>query len=192
MLCGFLALATTAPVPSRGGAASEIHALNASSAVLYDPVPEEMHLFDATIKAVEQERHDAEVAAYLAAVHQAEVERVAAEKAAREKARVASTRAAVASAPARVGPCGGWEGDIAARWPAEQVGTACRIMMCESGGNPTAANTRSSASGLWQALDSTWSGWGGYARALHAPPSVQMDHGYALWQSRGWQPWVCR
>jgi len=86
--------------------------------------------------------------------------------------------------------CGGWASTLAAHFPPEQIGQGCRVMMCESRGNPLADNPRSSASGLFQALDSTWAGWGGYQRALHAPPGVQVEHAAALWRSRGWQPWA--
>lgn len=57
----------------------------------------------------------------------------------------------------------------------------CRVLACESGGNPTAENPRSSASGLWQFLDSTWAGFGGYARASHAPAAVQNEKARQLW-----------
>lgn len=57
---------------------------------------------------------------------------------------------------------------------------AC-VIAHESGGNPTAANPTSSASGLFQDLDSTWGGYGGYARAADAPVSVQYERNYALW-----------
>ena len=106
------------------------------------------------------------------------------------------TATASAPVPARVapgpGPCAGLEGEIAARWPADQVSTACRVMMCESGGSPTAQNPRSTASGLWQFLKSTWANFGGYAEAWMAPINVQMDGAHALWSRSGWRPWSCR
>lgn len=57
----------------------------------------------------------------------------------------------------------------------------CRVLACESGGNPTADNPNSSASGLWQFLDSTWAGYGGYDRAKYAPASVQNELAAAIW-----------
>ncbi len=47
------------------------------------------------------------------------------------------------------------------------------IAWCESGDNPRAQNRHSTASGLFQELDSTWAGYGGYARAMYAPVAVQ-------------------
>lgn len=47
------------------------------------------------------------------------------------------------------------------------------ITQCESGGNPTAQNPHSSASGLYQITDGTWGGYGGYAHAKDAPVAVQ-------------------
>jgi hypothetical protein len=63
--------------------------------------------------------------------------------------------------------------------------------MCESNGNPQAQNAKSSASGLFQFLQSTWAGYGGYSEAWHAPPDVQLDAALALWQRSGWGPWSC-
>lgn len=58
---------------------------------------------------------------------------------------------------------------------------SCAVLACESGGNPYAENPHSTASGLWQILDGTWAGYGGYARAVHAPVHVQNEKAALLW-----------
>jgi hypothetical protein len=57
----------------------------------------------------------------------------------------------------------------------------CYVMMRESRGDIRAENPTSSASGKWQFIDSTWAGFGGYARASHAPESVQDEKARQLW-----------
>lgn len=57
----------------------------------------------------------------------------------------------------------------------------CRVLSCESGGNPYAENPSSSASGLWQIIDGTWNGFGGYYHAADAPWDVQNDKAAQLW-----------
>jgi Transglycosylase-like domain len=63
------------------------------------------------------------------------------------------------------------------------------IAACESSGNPTARNPRSSASGLYQAIHGTWHGYGGYPSAADAPVEVQERHAAELYARRGLQPW---
>lgn len=57
----------------------------------------------------------------------------------------------------------------------------CYVKARESGGNYSAKNPSSSASGAWQFLDSTWAGFEGYASAYLAPPSVQDEKARQLW-----------
>lgn len=116
---------------------------------------------------------------------------LARQKAAAERASEAAQARVPRSNPPRVTPpqsgtrqsgaCGGWHDLIASLWPASQVGTACRIMMCESGGNPNAYN-KSGAIGLFQLL-----GHGGTT-----DPVQNATVAHRLWQSQGWSPWVCR
>lgn len=58
--------------------------------------------------------------------------------------------------PPPSGPCGGLEGALAAHFPGDVVPEACSVIRCETGGtfSPTAKNPSSSASGLFQFLDS--------------------------------------
>ena len=66
----------------------------------------------------------------------------------------------------------------------------------ESGGNYTAQNSVSSASGAYQFIDSTWRstlrsmGRGGeYSRAKYAPPSYQDMVAYHVVNTVGMSPW---
>lgn len=70
-------------------------------------------------------------------------------------------------------------------------GIAACIAKYESGGNPTAQNPTSSASGLYQFIDGTWDNYGGYSRAMYAPVSVQTEKFYQVWDGgRGAHNWV--
>jgi LysM repeat protein len=83
-----------------------------------------------------------------------------------------STQAGTASAQ----PPGGWGPVIA----------------CESGGNPRAQNAASSASGLFQFIDSTWRAFGGLefaSRALHATVAEQTIVANRAHAAEGLAPW---
>jgi hypothetical protein len=57
--------------------------------------------------------------------------------------------------------------------PAELDAVLATIRTLESGGDYTAESSSSTASGAYQFVDTTWGGYGGYARAKDAPPPVQ-------------------
>lgn len=66
------------------------------------------------------------------------------------------------------------------------------IIACESGGNPTAQNPSSTASGLFQFLDSSWIAYGGgeYAsRAKYATPAQQYEIANRAYAQSGLTPW---
>lgn len=67
--------------------------------------------------------------------------------------------------------------------------TLAEIAAAESGGNYTAQNPRSSASGKYQVLDSTWAGYGNYRRAKDAPPEVQEQWAREAYAKSGSKPW---
>ena len=67
------------------------------------------------------------------------------------------------------------------------------IKQCESGGNYTAVNPTSGASGAYQFLTSTWqslSASAGYATAAAAPPAVQDAAALELYNEDGTTPWA--
>lgn len=108
-----------------------------------------------------------------------------------------TTAAPVEASPQGIS-CGGWLDLVSAHFPAGQVQTACRVMLCESGGLPTAQNPVSSASGAWQFITSTWRrardlvpGAGQYAVAAHAPMAVQTAVAAAWWRATSWSQWEC-
>lgn len=65
-----------------------------------------------------------------------------------------------------------------------------RIRWCESRNDYRARNPRSSASGAFQVITSTWDGHGGYRRAYLAPRSVQDRQALALYAAQGTRPWT--
>ena len=66
------------------------------------------------------------------------------------------------------------------------------IIACESGGNPSAQNPSSTASGLFQFLDTSWIAYGGgkYAsRAKYATPEQQYEIANRAYAQSGVTPW---
>lgn len=66
------------------------------------------------------------------------------------------------------------------------------IAKCESGGNPQAQNSGSTASGLYQFLDSSWRAYGGAKygpRAKDASPAQQTEIAHAAVARSGLTPW---
>lgn len=64
------------------------------------------------------------------------------------------------------------------------------IRFCESSNNYQATNDRSTASGAYQFLDTTWAEHHtGYARAMDAPPAVQDRVAREHWKKYGDSPW---
>ncbi|HEX3782832.1 MAG TPA: transglycosylase family protein [Pseudonocardiaceae bacterium] len=67
------------------------------------------------------------------------------------------------------------------------------VIQCESGGNPTAQNAHSTASGLFQFLDSSWASYGGlqYApRAKEATAAQQYAVAETAYRESGLSPWA--
>jgi hypothetical protein len=138
--------------------------------------------------AQEKARQASEIAAYVKALD--ERDRFLAGVAAQQKAEadaararkeraaaLAQQRASRAATTARGAAYGPWA-DLINRypWPTQ---TAYRIMMCESGGDANAYNSRSGATGLFQILNGPFD------------PAANVATAFRMWQQRGWQPWTC-
>jgi len=71
-----------------------------------------------------------------------------------------------------------------------------RVMMCESGGNPTARNPSSSASGLFQQLARYWPGraatYGMTGRSVFDPWANAVVSAGMVRDTGGWSHWSCR
>ena len=73
---------------------------------------------------------------------------------------------------------------------------AVRVMMCESGGNPSARNGSSSASGLFQQLATYWPGraatYGMAGRSVFDPWANAIVSAGMVRDTGGWSHWSCR
>lgn len=93
--------------------------------------------------------------------------------------------------------CAGW-GDLLEQEFGSEYDTACRVMICESGGDTNAQNPVSSASGLFQFIDGTWNsakqrvpGASQYPRASDAPGSLQIAVAADHLEVTNWEQWEC-
>jgi hypothetical protein len=88
-----------------------------------------------------------------------------------------------------------WRPLVERYFAADQVERALRVMSCESGGSPTAANGSSSARGLFQHLGRYWesrSAAAGWAGASIFDPEANIAVAAWLQRSGGWGHWVCK
>jgi hypothetical protein len=98
-------------------------------------------------------------------------------------------RFAIAGVSAAV-PMGVFAAPATAATPHPDIEAA--IIACESGGNPTAKNTSSTASGLYQFINGTWLAYGGgqfAPRAASASPAEQRTIFLKAFAAAGTTPW---
>lgn len=186
-----LCLAACAPDPPDApeSASSPVVALSGPEIISALLPPPESGIDWAELGPAIFERWEA-AATYAAAWHEARwYEAVAAAEAERARRAAAERAAAAAARPPAPPPAPSSSGGMPA--------ILLRIAGCESGSGPssfgsyTARNPRSSASGRWQFIDSTWRAWGDsrWARAYLAPPAVQDAAALRLYRASGTSPW---
>lgn len=100
----------------------------------------------------------------------------------------------VTATPATTG-CGEWRDLVASYFPADQINTACRVLMCESHGNPHAVS-HTNDHGLWQLNAPSWrttfpSVVGVSWEAGVYDPVLNTEFAAWLYHQSGWSPWVC-
>jgi hypothetical protein len=75
-------------------------------------------------------------------------------------------------------------------WPKTCIPQLMYIITRESGGNPSAKNPTSTASGLLQFLAFHWNGTGDYGWLFNPfDPRDNLRYGLKLYQKQGWTPW---
>jgi hypothetical protein len=86
-----------------------------------------------------------------------------------------------------------WRALVAIYFPTDQVDRAIEVMGCESGGDSTAKNPRSTASGLFQHLHSLWgprvtkAGWGD--GSIWDPQTNIAVAAWLVTEGGGWRHW---
>jgi hypothetical protein len=164
----------SAPVQPTAVEASPAEAVQATTTTEPGLSDEDLRRFREAVarnEAAENVRASLERAAAVEAARQEAIRAEAArQEAAREEAarQEAARQEAARQAAAPSGRCGG-------NLP------PCWVMQRESGGNITAKNPTSTASGKWQFINGTWAGYGGYAEAWMAPEHVQDAKAAELW-----------
>lgn len=73
-------------------------------------------------------------------------------------------------------------------WDEPHTSRMLRIMDCESGGDPSAKNPRSSATGLFQIMGFWQKVWPGD----YTDPWTNAAVAYQIWLSQGFAAWVCK
>lgn len=82
-----------------------------------------------------------------------------------------------------------WRPLVEEHFPPEEIEVALCVIRNESGGNPSADNPRSSATGLFQVLSSLWSDHYGVSYQQLLEPEVNTRVARAIWDESGWQAW---
>lgn len=83
-----------------------------------------------------------------------------------------------------------WRPLVAGHFPAEEVDTAMCVLRHESGGDPDADNPRSSATGLFQILDSHWGPYFDVTTEELFDPVTNIRLAGEIRELQGWWAWT--
>jgi soluble lytic murein transglycosylase-like protein len=82
-----------------------------------------------------------------------------------------------------------WRPLVSEHFPQEEVDTAMCIIRHESGGDPAAENPRSTATGLFQILESLWGPHYGVSPTELHEPETNVTLARDIWENQGWVAW---
>ena len=82
-----------------------------------------------------------------------------------------------------------WRPLVAEYFPVGEVDTAMCIIRHESSGDPRADNPRSTATGLFQILESLWGPHYGVSTAELYEPHTNIRLASDIWKEQGWGAW---
>lgn len=82
-----------------------------------------------------------------------------------------------------------WRPLVAEHFPSDEVDTAICIIGYESNGDPNADNPRSSATGLFQILESLWGPHFGVSSEDLHDPETNTRLARRIWDESGWWAW---
>jgi hypothetical protein len=86
-------------------------------------------------------------------------------------------------------PVDRWRPLVEDHFPPEETEIALCVIRHESGGNPSADNPRSSATGLFQVLSSLWADHYGVSYVELRDPEVNARVARDIWDESGWAAW---
>jgi hypothetical protein len=133
------------------------------------------------------EQRDA-IGRWVAGIEAAKAARAEAEAAAAAQVQVRAEQVTRSSDSSGSAP--DWSGAVPTDGDHGDTLACIRAHESDSAGGYSAVNSSSGAGGAYQALPSTWDGYGGYARAQDAPPEVQDQWAREAIAASGTRPWT--
>lgn len=93
------------------------------------------------------------------------------------------------TAASTIDPVERWRPLVVEHFPSGEVDTALCIIRHESAGDPRADNPRSTATGLFQILESLWGPHYGVSTSELNQPQTNVRLASDIWREYGWSAW---